>query len=272
MVVGSAALRRSLRKMRHSKSLVLLAIVAAVISRGDCVSLVTSTTTVSNLDVYSSTSDTITRPPLYSIRPPLRAMQFTTGSAPSLIDFITLSLNRHDSRGDVYTGSTIFLIGLHADADGLPGDRIATLASEPPDPQGGVVRFVNTELVLLASSQSYWIVTEDLHEIRYSWNSSVDSSDSSDVGWTIRDGSAAVVGDTWMPAIGNYLFSVDAQVIPEPSTTTLLLGSAVVLTTRRRRKNKANKAALLTPAPPRVHFSMVIQPSTHSRTLAPGQV
>ncbi|MBK1829050.1 hypothetical protein [Haloferula rosea] len=37
-------------------------------------------------------------------------------------------------------------------------------------------------------------------------------------------------------------------------------------------EEKPNKAALLTPAPPRVQFSMAIQPSTHSRSCAQGQV
>jgi hypothetical protein len=35
---------------------------------------------------------------------------------------------------------------------------------------------------------------------------------------------------------------------------------------------KANKASLSTPAPPRVQPAMTIQPSTSSRSLAPGQV
>jgi hypothetical protein len=39
-----------------------------------------------------------------------------------------------------------------------------------------------------------------------------------------------------------------------------------------QQKPKANKAALLTPAPPRVQSAMTIQPSTHSRARAQGQV
>ena len=53
----------------------------------------------------------------------------------------------------------------------------------------------------------------------------------------------------------------------EPSTPSMRPTSL-----RRREAAPFNKASLSTPAPPRVQFVMMIQPSTHSRSRAPGQV
>lgn len=49
------------------------------------------------------------------------------------------------------------------------------------------------------------------------------------------------------------------------------VGFGIYLGTREDNQN-ANKASLSTPAPLLVQAAMIIQPSTHSRSLAPGQV
>lgn len=52
----------------------------------------------------------------------------------------------------------------------------------------------------------------------------------------------------------------------------VLMLALILAALANARKDKPNKSALLTPALPQVQSSMVIQPSTHSRSRAPGQV
>lgn len=49
----------------------------------------------------------------------------------------------------------------------------------------------------------------------------------------------------------------------------VLMLTLVLASVANAKKEKPNKAALLTPAPTQVQFSMAIQSSTHSRSLAP---
>ncbi len=52
----------------------------------------------------------------------------------------------------------------------------------------------------------------------------------------------------------------------------VLMLTLVLATVANTNKEKPNKAALSTPAPLRVQSVMAVQPLTHSRRLAPGQV
>ena len=70
-----------------------------------------------------------------------------------------------------------------------------------------------------------------------------------------------------MVSVGGFRQHIEPFFVAHLMAFLCLMGLAAI-----SNKREQNKASLSTPAPPRVQTVMTIQPSTYSRSLAPGQV
>ena len=126
----------------------------------------------------------------------------------------------------------------------------------------GVFEIIFYTLAYYTGATALWIVT--LGQIRLAPLTTIDEKNRSKRKWHQIDWSI------WLhrPMQGRALKAEFTCLVG--ILVWVVIGFGIYFGTRDNQPN-ANKASLSTPAPPRVQAAMIIQPSTHSRSLALGQ-
>ncbi len=170
-----------------------------------------------------------------------RASSFTTDNQSYFLTSVTLSID-----GATDTSSPLFF-SIYSDDGGLPGIEV-TNGSLTGDlnPTGGLSVYTPSGSLFLDANTTYWLTTgTETGNGRSLWDYASDDSETG--AWTIGNASAVSLnqGASWSSvglATVDYLYSVSASPVPEPSQYALLFGcfslAAVVFKRRRRTKQQ----------------------------------
>ena len=152
-----------------------------------------------------------------------RAGDFTTGSNVAGYDLTSVTMLFTVDTGE--TPDPTFQLDLFTNAAGVPGSSIIAFSGSN-SPIDGL--FTCTGSTVLAPNTKYWLVSSAPQILGSFKNfrhfSTVDDGEVSSDGWTIGDVGASHEFGSWGPLFNSQQlkFSVDANVIPEPSSIAVL--------------------------------------------------
>lgn len=158
---------------------------------------------------------------------------FTTGGQASTLNSVTLDLQM--------LSSGPFSVGLHSYNGTNPW--IIPLLNLTPTASFADGLNTFTGAYALTANTSYWIVVNPQNTISLAWRATTGTGQTSNSGWTIGDSHGEVYldrdNDGWQngaPSVGRM--SIDATVVPEPTSAVLLLFGASLCLLQRFRKQR----------------------------------
>lgn len=149
----------------------------------------TTNTPISNLNQPSSGYCQIGGGGLGGVGGTVQAVSFTTGSTPSWLSSVSLSMHASTPSGTISPLS--FSPYLASDNGGSPGNSVVILQGNTTPTNSGIYTYTASNAIQLQTNTTYWVVAASYDSFYYEWNVTTNKSLDSGSFWTLGKATSA---------------------------------------------------------------------------------